>query len=58
MLLRRPCFYCYYPKSSREGLKDVGFCNNDCGRVIIPDKLRHSKRQVIQSSFSLSFNNQ
>jgi hypothetical protein len=26
--------------------------------VNIPDKLRHSKRHVIQSSFSFSFNNQ
>ena len=31
-----------------------GFCNIDCGRVNIPDKLRH----VIQSSLSFSFNNQ
>ena len=39
-------------------LKDVRFCNIDCGRVNIPDKLRHSKRHVIQSSFSFSFDNQ
>ena len=30
----------------------------DCERVNIPDKLPHSKRHVIQSSFSFSFNNQ
>ena len=29
-------------------LKDVGFCDIDCGRVNIPDKLRQSKRHVIQ----------
>jgi hypothetical protein len=34
------------------------FINIDCGRVNILDKLRHSKRHVIQSSFSSSFNNQ
>jgi hypothetical protein len=39
-------------------LKTYGFCNIDCRRVDIPDKLRHSKRHVIQSSFSFSFNNQ
>jgi hypothetical protein len=57
MLLRRPCFYCYQPKSSRQSLhiilkhlKDVGFCNIYCRRVNIPDELRHSKRHVIQSS--------
>ena len=27
----------------------------DCERVNIPDKLPHSKRHVIQSSFSFSF---
>jgi hypothetical protein len=32
--------------------------NIDCGRVNIPNKLRHSERHVIQSSFSFSFNNQ
>ena len=34
------------------------FCNSDGGRVNIPDKIRHSKRHVMQSSFSFSFNNQ
>ena len=29
----------------------------DCESVNIPDKLPHSKRHVIQSSFSFSFNN-
>jgi hypothetical protein len=29
----------------------------NCERVNIPDKLPHSKRHVIQSSFSFSFNN-
>ena len=39
-------------------LKDVGFCKIDCGRVNIPDKLRHSKRHVMKTSLSFSFNNQ
>ena len=39
-------------------LKGRRICNIDCERVNIPDKLRHSKRHVIQSSFSFSFNNQ
>ena len=61
-----PLFYCIFlnliNKCSKtiilKHLKDVGFCNIDCGHVNIPDKLRHSKRHIMQSSFSFSFNNQ
>ena len=62
-----PLFYCNFFKFNKQMLKNDYFktlkgrrffCNIDCGRVNIPDKLRHSKCHVIQSSFSFSFNNQ
>jgi hypothetical protein len=46
----------YLQGSENDRVVTIG--NIDCGQVNIPDKLRHSKRHVIQSSFSFSFNNQ
>ena len=58
-----PLFYCIFKNLINKcqntiilkHLKDVGFCNIYCRRVNIPDELGHSKRHVIQSSFSFSF---